>query len=42
MPSITTLTQDHGMARQTADKALKVLADEELVRRWPSLGFFVV
>jgi DNA-binding GntR family transcriptional regulator len=42
MPSITTLTQDHGMARQTADKALKVLADEELVRRWPGLGFFVV
>jgi hypothetical protein len=29
------------VARQTAAKALKVLADEGLVRQWPGLGFFV-
>jgi DNA-binding GntR family transcriptional regulator len=30
------------LARQTAAKALRVLADEGLVRTWPGLGFFVV
>jgi DNA-binding GntR family transcriptional regulator len=42
VPSITTLTQEHGVARQTAAKALKVLADEVVIRQWPGLGYFVV
>jgi DNA-binding GntR family transcriptional regulator len=37
---VPTLTQEHRVARQTAAKALKVLADERLVRQ--ALGFFVV
>jgi len=41
-PSITTLTQEHGVARQTAAKALGVLEAEGLVHRVPGLGYYVV
>ena len=41
VPSITTLTQDHGVARQTAAKALKLLESEGLVYRVPGLGYYV-
>ena len=41
-PSITTLTQEHGVARQTAAKALGVLEKEGLVHRVPGLGYYVV
>jgi DNA-binding GntR family transcriptional regulator len=41
VPSITTLTQDHGVARQTAAKALQVLESEGLVYRVPGLGYYV-
>jgi GntR family transcriptional regulator len=41
VPSITTLVQDHGVARQTAAKALKLLADDGLIRQYPGLGYFV-
>jgi GntR family transcriptional regulator len=41
VPSITTLTQDHGVARQTAAKALRLLESEGLVRRIPGLGYYV-
>jgi DNA-binding GntR family transcriptional regulator len=40
-PSIKTLTQDHGVARQTAAKALHMLETEGLVRRIPGLGYYV-
>jgi GntR family transcriptional regulator len=41
VPSITTLTQDHGVARQTAAKALQMLESEGLVYRVPGLGYYV-
>jgi DNA-binding GntR family transcriptional regulator len=41
VPSITTLTQDHGVARQTAAKALQLLESEGLVYRVPGLGYYV-
>ena len=40
-PSITTLSQEHGLARQTVAKALGLLADEGLVIRVPGLGYYV-
>jgi DNA-binding GntR family transcriptional regulator len=40
-PSITTLSQEHGIARQTAAKALRLLEDEGLVYRVPGLGYYV-
>ncbi len=40
-PSITSLCQEHGHARQTCAKALRVLEDEGLVNRVPGLGYFV-
>ena len=40
-PSITTLSQEHGVARQTAAKALRVLEDEGRVYRVPGLGYYV-
>jgi DNA-binding GntR family transcriptional regulator len=41
VPSITTLTQEHGMARETAAKALRLLEDEGLLVRYPGLGYYV-
>ena len=41
VPSITALTQEHGVARQTAAKALHMLETEGLVRRIPGLGYYV-
>jgi DNA-binding GntR family transcriptional regulator len=40
-PSITTLTQEYGHARQTCAKALRVLVDEGLLTRVPGLGYYV-
>jgi DNA-binding GntR family transcriptional regulator len=40
-PSITTLTQEHGMARETAAKALRLLEGEGLLVRYPGLGYYV-
>lgn len=40
-PSITTLAQEHGVARQTASKALRALEDDGLLTRVPGLGYFV-
>jgi len=41
VPSITTLTQEHGIARATAGKALRLLESEGLVYRVPGLGYYV-
>ena len=41
-PSITTLSQDYGHARQTCSKALGVLVKEGLLIRYPGLGYYVV
>lgn len=41
-PSITTLSQQHGTARQTAAKALRLLEAEGLVTRIQGLGYYVV
>jgi GntR family transcriptional regulator len=41
MPSISILTQEHGISRQTVGKAMKVLACEGLIYREPGLGWFV-
>jgi hypothetical protein len=40
-PSITTLSQEYGHARQTCAKALRVLEDEGLLVRIPGLGYYV-
>jgi DNA-binding GntR family transcriptional regulator len=40
-PSITTLTQEYGHARQTCAKALRTLEDEGLLTRIPGLGDYV-
>ena len=40
-PSITTLSQEHGLARQTVAKAFGLLVDEGLVVRVPGLGYYV-
>ena len=41
VPSITSLCQEWGVARETAAHALQVLEDEGLVRRWPGRGYYV-
>jgi DNA-binding GntR family transcriptional regulator len=41
-PSITTLSQQSGHARQTCAKAVNVLVDEGLLIRYPGLGYYVV
>jgi GntR family transcriptional regulator len=41
-PSITTLSQQYGHARQTCAKALGLLVDEGLLIRYPGLGYYVV
>jgi DNA-binding GntR family transcriptional regulator len=41
-PSITTLSQESGHARQTCAKALKLLVAEGLLIRYPGLGYYVV
>ena len=40
-PSITTLSQQHGHARQTCAKALVLLVEEGFLARWPGLGYYV-
>ena len=40
-PSITTLTQEYGHARQTCSKALGLLVKEGLLIRYPGLGYYV-
>jgi GntR family transcriptional regulator len=41
VPSITTLSQQYGHARQTCSKALRLLVDEELLFLVPGLGYYV-
>lgn len=41
VPSITALCQEWGVARATAAHALRLLEEEELVRRWPGRGYHV-
>lgn len=41
-PSITTLSQEYGHARQTCSKALGILVKEGLLTRYPGLGYYVV
>jgi GntR family transcriptional regulator len=40
-PSITTLSQEYGHARQTCSKAMKILVKEGLLIRYPGLGYYV-
>lgn len=40
VPSINQIVQEHGVARQTAAKALHLLESEGIVKQWPGLGFF--
>ena len=40
-PSITTLSQEYGHARQTCATALRTLEDEGLLTRIPGLGYYV-
>jgi len=40
-PSITTLSQQYGHARQTCAKALRLLVEAGLVIRYPGLGYYV-
>jgi DNA-binding GntR family transcriptional regulator len=39
--SITYIAQEHGVARLTAAKALRLLAREGLLRRFPGVGYVV-
>jgi DNA-binding GntR family transcriptional regulator len=41
VPSITTMTQEHGVARATAGKALRMLETEGFIHRVPGLGYYV-
>jgi GntR family transcriptional regulator len=41
IPSIRTLCETYGIARATAGKAIRLLADEGLIRRVPGKGWFV-
>jgi DNA-binding GntR family transcriptional regulator len=41
LPSITTLSQEWGVARETASHAVSVLVEEGLARRVPGLGYHV-
>lgn len=41
LPSYTTLMQEHGVARSTAAKAVRVLVDEGLVKIVPGRGAYV-
>jgi DNA-binding GntR family transcriptional regulator len=41
VPSITTLSQRHGVSRETAAKALRRLESEGLLERFAGLGYFV-
>jgi GntR family transcriptional regulator len=40
-PSITTLSQEYGHARQTCSKAMGILVKEGLLIRYPGLGYYV-
>ena len=40
-PSVTALSQEWGVARETAAHALQVLEAEGLVRRYPGRGYYV-
>ena len=40
-PSVYRLVQDHGHARQTCAKALRLLVDEGLAHRIPGLGYYI-
>jgi DNA-binding GntR family transcriptional regulator len=40
-PSITSLSQEHGHARQTCSKALRILEGEGLLARIPGLGYYL-
>jgi DNA-binding GntR family transcriptional regulator len=40
-PSITRLSQEHGHARPTCGKAMRVLEREGLLTRIPGLGYYV-
>jgi GntR family histidine utilization transcriptional repressor len=40
-PTIAELAGEHGCARQTAAKALRVLVDEGLLIRYPGFGYYV-
>jgi GntR family transcriptional regulator len=42
LPSYLTLTQEHGVARGTAAKAVGVLVAEKLVRIVPGKGAYVI
>jgi GntR family transcriptional regulator len=42
VPSIKTLTQETGHARQTVSKALMILEREGLLARTPGLGYYVI
>jgi DNA-binding GntR family transcriptional regulator len=42
VPSITTLSQESGHARQTCSKAMRLLEREELLRFIPGLGYFAM
>ena len=41
LPSVTTLSQQWDVARRTANKALKALADEGLIEVVEGMGYFV-
>jgi DNA-binding GntR family transcriptional regulator len=40
-PSITRLSQEHGHARPTCGKALRILEGEGILTRIPGLGYYV-
>jgi GntR family transcriptional regulator len=39
LPSTRDIKKEHGVSVETAQRALHVLADEGLIRRWPGVGY---
>lgn len=42
LPSVRRLREEWGVARRTANRALKELADEGLIEMVPGMGYFAV
>lgn len=42
MPSTRGIKAEFGVSIETAQKSLRILADEGLIKRWPGLGYYVI
>lgn len=42
LPSTRALKAEHGVSVETAQRSLKLLAEEGLIRRYPGMGYYVI